>query len=435
MARALYSLLFYILMPFVLLRLLYRARLAPAYRQRWAERFGRVESRVPAVGDTAPAIWVHAVSVGETLAALPMIHALLQRYPKHQLVVTTTTPTGSERVRVSLAKELVSGRVVHCYAPYDLPCTVASFLKRMAPELAIIMETELWPNTIAACHKRGIPVVVANARLSERSARGYARFAALMQPMLARLSVVAAQHEDDAARFQALGLGSAKLQVIGNIKFDLTLDQALKNKAENIRQSWQDEGKRLVWLAASTHQGEDEQLLDAFKLLSQRQPNLLLVLVPRHPERFDSVVDLVQERGYRLQRHSAGGHVAASTQVLVADTMGELMALLGASDLCFMGGTLVEKGGHNFIEPAAWSLPQLSGPSLFNFAEVSRLLLDADALVVVDGAAALARELEKLCTDEVRRSAMGAAGFQVAAANRGALERLLDVIDRLLNAQ
>jgi len=435
MARALYSLVFYGLMPFVLMRLLWRARLAPAYRQRWAERFGYVEKRVPQKQGQAlsPAIWVHAVSVGETLAALPMMRELLQRYPDYQLIVTTTTPTGSERVQVALAKELGSGRVLHCYAPYDLPCAVAPFLKRMAPQLSIIMETELWPNTIAACHKRSIPVVVANARLSARSARGYGRLSALMQPMLQQLSLVAAQHEDDAERFQALG--DVKIQVTGNIKFDLTLDQALKDQAVAIRKRWQHDGERLVCLAASTHQGEDEQLLDAFELARKQRPNLLLVLVPRHPERFDSVARLVAARGFQLQRHSQGGDVAAVTQVLVADTMGELMSLLGASDLCFMGGTLVENGGHNFIEPAAWGLPQLCGPSLFNFSEVSRLLIDASALIVVKNVAELSQQLIGLCADKEQRDTMGQAGLGVATENRGALERLLVAVDERLLAE
>lgn len=432
MARALYSLVFYLLMPFVLLRLLWRARLAPAYRHRWAERFGFVERRTPASGSAAPAIWLHAVSVGETLAALPMIRELLHRYPEHQLIVTTTTPTGSERVRAALVSELSSGRVLHCYAPYDLPCAVAPFLKRMAPQLAIIMETELWPNTIAACHIRGIPVLLANARLSARSARGYQRFSALAQPMLQQLNLVAAQHKDDAERFQALGLQPEQLQITGNIKFDLSIDQALKNKAEAIRQRWQSAGERVVWLAASTHQGEDEQLLAAFKRACEQQSNLLLVLVPRHPERFDSVTRLVQDQRYTVQRHSEGGSFAADTQVLVADTMGELMALLGASDLCFMGGTLVENGGHNFIEPAAWGLPQLSGPSLFNFSEVSRLLLDANALVVVEDVESLSQQVIALCADKARRDTMGQAGLAVAMENRGALKRLLAAIDEHL---
>ena len=429
MARALYSLLFYILMPLVLLRLLYRARLAPAYRQRWAERFGWVERR----SAERPGIWVHAVSVGETLAALPMLRALLLRYPEHQLIVTTTTPTGSERVRVALADELAAGRVLHCYAPYDLPCVLAPFLKRMRPELAIIMETELWPNTVAACHKRKIPVLVANARLSARSARGYGRFSALMKPMLQRLTLVAAQHQDDADRFQSLGLNQLQTRVTGNIKFDLTLDAEMRNKAAAIRQRWSPVGgERLVWLAASTHQGEDEQLLQAFAQLRQRHPDVLLVLVPRHPERFDAVTQLVEGEGYQVQRHSTGGAVAAATQVVVADTMGELMALLGASDLCFMGGTLVDNGGHNFIEPAAWAVPQISGPSLFNFAEVSRLLLAAGALEVADNSDELAVKVASLCEDLGKRQAMGTAGLAVAEANRGALERLLDAIDEQL---
>ncbi len=420
--RSLYTLIFYLCLPLVLMRLWWRSRSAPAYAQRWRERFGFV----PARSTHQPAIWVHAVSVGETLAALPLIKALQQRYPNHDLVVTTTTPTGSERVRAALGTS-----VYHVYAPYDLPDCLGRFLRRVQPQLALIMETELWPNTIAACHRRNIPIVVANARLSEKSARGYGRFAGLTRSMLRQVNAVAAQHQDDGERFIELGLPRAALTVTGSIKFDLTLDDAVRDRAASIRHNWLGQTARPVLLAASTHQGEDTLLLQAYEHMVNDQPGLLLVLVPRHPERFDQVVEESGKR-FRVQRHSSGEPIASDTQVVVGDTMGELLALLGASDLVFMGGTWVPNGGHNLIEPAAWAKPIFSGSSLFNFAEVSRLLLEADALQIVETPEQLAAVVIEALSFPEQMQRMGQAGKQVADANRGALQRLLAVIGRQL---
>lgn len=419
MMRYLYTLFFYLILPLVVLRLLWRARSAPAYARRWGERFGFFPARVGG----RPAIWVHAVSVGETLAALPMIRQLQHRYPAHDLVVTTTTPTGSERVCAALGDT-----VFHVYAPYDLPDCLGRFLCRVRPQLAVIMETELWPNTIHACRQRGIPVVVANARLSERSARGYGRFAALSRSMLQQITVIAAQHDDDGERFVSLGLPRPALAVTGNIKFDLTLDDVVKARAADIRQRWLAEGQRPVLLAASTHQGEDTLLLQAYEQLRVTLPQLLLVLVPRHPERFDRVAAEASAL-YVTRRHSEGGSVSLETQVLVGDTMGEMMPMLGAADVVFMGGTWVPTGGHNLIEPAAWAKPIFCGPSLFNFAEVSRLLKEAAGLEVVDTPADLAAAVTQLLASADRAERMGVAAQQVAEANRGALDRLLTVID------
>ncbi|GAB3105315.1 3-deoxy-D-manno-octulosonic acid transferase [Aestuariicella hydrocarbonica] len=427
MMRWFYSLVFYLSLPLVVVRLLWRARSAPAYARRWGERFGFFAARP----GNRPAIWLHAVSVGETLAALPLIKQLQLRYPQHDLIVTTTTPTGSERVKAAFGET-----VFHVYAPYDLPDCLGRFLRRARPQLAVIMETELWPNTIAACHKRQIPVVIANARLSEKSARGYGRFAALATPMLQQVSMVAAQAQADGQRFVNLGVPSDKLSVTGNIKFDLTLDATVRAQAQAIRQRWQGTGQasnsaRPILLAASTHQGEDALLLQAFATLLPEHPSLLLVLVPRHPERFERVA-AEASRNYRLQKHSEGGAVAADTQVVVGDTMGELLALLGASDLVFMGGTWVPNGGHNLIEPAAWAKPVFCGPSLFNFAEVSRLLKEAGGLQVVETPADLALAVAQALSSPERSERMGQAAQQVADANRGALERLLGVIDHQL---
>lgn len=422
MMRRLYTLFFYLCLPLVIVRLLWRARSAPAYAKRWSERFGFFAPR----SSERPAIWVHAVSVGETLAALPLIKALQNRFPEHDLIVTTTTPTGSDRVRASLGDS-----VFHVYAPYDLPDCLGRFLRRTQPSLAIIMETELWPNTIAACHRRQIPLVVANARLSEKSARGYARFSALAEPMLKQISTVAAQHRDDGERFVSLGLPRPALAITGNIKFDLTLDETVKRQSQVIRQRWLGNGRRPVLLAASTHQGEDTLLLQAYEKLLPSNPDLLLVLVPRHPERFDRVVAEAEEQ-YRVQRHSEGGSVMADTQVLVGDTMGEMMPMLGASDVVFMGGTWVPNGGHNLIEPAAWAKPIFCGPSLYNFAEVSRLLKESSGLKVVETPTDLAVAVDQLLGSELRSDNMGEAAKQVAEANRGALQSLLNVIDKQL---
>lgn len=423
--RWIYTLIFYLAIPVVLLRLLWRAWRAPAYARRWRERFGFI----PELETEKKVIWFHTVSVGEFLAALPLIRILLQQ-PHVQLVITTTTPTGSERVRAALGDS-----VYHVYAPYDLPDCVSRFLARVQPQLLLIMETELWPNTIAACAAREIPVLLINGRLSARSARGYARFGAMTTQMLQQLSCAAIQHADDAARFQALGLPAAATKVTGNVKFDLTLGDDVQAQARILKHQWTQGGQRLVWTAASTHQGEDEQILNAFAQVrasgTETAKALLLVLVPRHPERFDRVGNLCIARGYRIARRSQKV-IAADTDILLGDTMGELLLLLGASDLAFIGGSLVPTGGHNFMEPAAWQLPLLSGTHVFNFAEASRLLEEAGALRLVENAEALAQEVQLLICDEQERQKRGQAALSVANANRGAMSKTLAIIEQYL---
>jgi len=423
MARFFYSCMFCLLMPLMFFRMWWRGRLAPAYRLRWGERLGLVPQRVGARG----AIWVHSVSVGETIAALPMIEALLASYPDKDIIVTTTTPTGSDRVNASLG-----GRVIHAYAPYDLPLCLDQFIRRLRPDMLIIMETELWPNTIHACAVSDIPVVVANARLSHKSAQGYDKFSSLTRSMLEEVSMVAAQHESDGQRFLDLGLPRDRLVVTGSIKFDLTVNEQDVQRAQQFRRRWLASGERPVFLAASTHEGEDAKVLDAFTELLSHHMNLLLVLVPRHPERFDKVAHLVSEYGLTYQRHSTAQDVAATSQVLLGDTMGEMMPMLGASDIVFMGGSWVNVGGHNLIEPAAWGKPIISGPSLFNFAEVSRLLLAQNALWVADNPRDCSDHINRLLDSSEVAVAMGSAAKDVADANRGALQKLLDQIDQQL---
>ncbi|WP_460420488.1 lipid IV(A) 3-deoxy-D-manno-octulosonic acid transferase [Pseudomonas sp. ZL2] len=422
MNRTLYTLLFHLGLPLVALRLFLRSRKAPAYGQRIGERFAL---NLPAMAKGG--IWVHAVSVGESIAAAPMIRALLQAYPQLPVTITCMTPTGSERVRAMFADE---PRIQHCYLPYDLPWAAGRFLDHVQPTLAVIMETELWPNHIHQCAKRGIPVALANARLSERSARGYARFAGLTRPMLAEMSLIAVQTETEAQRFRQLGARSECVQVTGSIKFDLSIDEQLLPRARALREQWQ-AGQRPVWIAASTHEGEDEIILAAHRQLREHHADALLILVPRHPERFNSVFELCRGQ-FPTVRRSSGEPVAADTAVLLGDTMGELLFLYALADIAFVGGSLVPNGGHNLLEPAALSLPVLSGPHLFNFLEIAAMLREAGALQEVDDAQGLAAEVRRLV--ELPRDAqrMGAAGLAVMKANQGALQRLLDALGRLI---
>ncbi|GGK21780.1 3-deoxy-D-manno-octulosonic-acid transferase [Pseudomonas koreensis] len=423
MNRTLYTALFYLGLPLVAIRLWLRSRKAPAYAKRIGERFSYGMPSLQPGG-----IWVHAVSVGESIAAAPMIRALLQRYPQLPITVTCMTPTGSERIQALFAGE---PRIQHCYLPYDLPCAAARFLDRAQPKLAVIMETELWPNHIHQCAKRGIPVALANGRLSERSARGYGRLRKLTAPMLAEMSLFAVQTEAEARRFRDLGARAETVEVTGSIKFDLTIDPQLLQRANELRGQWQ-ALERPVWIAASTHEGEDEVVLDAHRRLLANYPNALLILVPRHPERFNAVFELCQREGFATVRRSTGANVEANTSVLLGDTMGELLFLYALADSAFVGGSLVPNGGHNLLEPAALAKPVLSGPHLFNFLDIAAQLREAGALAEVDDAEGLAVEVQRLF--ELPRDAqrMAEAGLAVMRRNQGALQRLLDGLGKLI---
>jgi 3-deoxy-D-manno-octulosonic-acid transferase len=414
MNRTLYSILFHLGLPLIALRLWLRARKAPAYAQRVGERFAL---GLPAM--QRGGIWVHAVSVGESIAAAPMIRALLARYPQLPITVTCMTPTGSERIQSLFANE---PRVQHCYLPYDFPWAAARFLDHVQPKIGVIMETELWPNHIHQCAKRGIATVLANARLSERSARGYGRFAGLTRPMLAEMSLIAVQTETEAQR----------VTVTGSIKFDLTIDPQLLASAIEQRKQWQTLA-RPVWIAASTHAGEDEVVLAAHRAVMESHPDALLILVPRHPERFSSVFELSQQQGFMSVRRSTGESVTHGTSVLVGDTMGELLFLYALADLAFVGGSLVPNGGHNLLEPAALGKPVLSGPHLFNFLEIAAMLRNARALEEVSDSAELAAAVRRLIDQPERAKEIADAGLAVMKANQGALQKLLDGIARLLH--
>lgn len=421
MARWLYSAVWYLALPWVLRRLRKRAQSAPAYGERIEERFGKVPSR------TDQPLWIHSVSVGETVAIAPLVKLLLKRQPDLPILMTTMTPTGAERV-----ENLFGDKVQHLYCPYDLPHALNRFMDRIRPRALIVVETELWPNIVETCRARNIPVLLANARLSARSAKGYAKFSALTRPMLQGLSLVAAQNQTDGARFIELGLPPENLTVTGSVKFDVAVPERAKHEAQTLKMLW---GKqRPVLVAGSTHEGEETLLLDLYARLRDEIPELLMVLVPRHPERFDGVAALVSERGFSVTRRSVGEPDVA-TQIYLGDTMGDLLMLYAAADLAFVGGSLIERGGHNPLEPAALAKPVVMGEHVFNFAVICEALRDAGGLVQVNRLEALEQESLRVLQDPIYAAQLGAAAADFVKENQGALERLYQQVERVcLNA-
>ena len=410
--RYLYSLLLYWLIPLALTRLAWRGLRNRGYWHRWAERFGFVPRL------EGPLIWLHAVSVGEVRASAPLVKALATDYPGHTVLITTMTPTGS-----ATARELFGAAVAHCYAPYDLPTAVWRFLNRIRPRLALIMETELWPNLFHQCHARGIPLILANVRMSEKSARGYRRVAGFTRATLANVSRVGAQTEADAGRMRTLG--AAQVEVTGSIKFEMDVPADLAARAAALRSRI---GERPVWVAASTRAGEEEQVLGAFAPLREQFPDLLLVLVPRHPERFDSVAKLCRQRGFRVERRSEHQDgVAPGTAILLGDTMGELLLFHAAADVSYIGGSLVPLGGQNLLEAAAVGTPVVFGPHMFNFSEISRMARGRGAGRQVQDAAELASVVADYLGNPAARRAAGEAGQRMVAENRGALAKTLEL--------
>lgn len=418
--RLLYSALLYLISPLFFLRLAYRGLRAPEYRRRWGQRLGFFPARV-----AVPCLWVHTVSVGEFQGALPLIRLLREQHPDLPLVVTTITPTGLARADAALGKQAHIGHL-----PYDLPDAVARFLDRVQPAVAVIVETELWPNLFAACQRRAIPLLVVNARLSEKSLAGYRRVLPLAQQTLRSATAIAARGDVDAQRFAALGADPSRLHVTGNIKYDQAVPETARQQGASLRAQWGSE--RLVWIAASTHEGEESVALQAHGLLRQRFPGCVLILVPRHPERFDRVAQLVASQGWAWTRRSTGQAVEAKTEVYVADTMGEMFLLYAASDVAFVGGSLVPVGGHNMLEPAALGLPALTGPHVFNFTEVKNLLEAAGALLQVENVPQLADGVAAWFASPAARQQAGKAGLDCVEQNRGAVARVAALVSRAL---
>ena len=403
------------------MRLLWRSVKAPAYARRWAERFGLAKLDAVQRGNRGRWLWVHAVSVGESIAAAPLIRKLRAQHPELPIVVTTMTPTGSERVR-----EMFGSDVCHVYAPYDHPVAVTNFLRRFQPHTLVIMETELWPNIIHYTKAAGGRVIVANARLSEKSARGYEKFPKLGKPMLQQIDCVAAQAENDALRFKRLGVAQEQLQITGSIKFEIDVPDTLVEQRAALADLI--EGDRPILIAASTREGEEVKVLLAYKACLSKIPDLLLVLVPRHPERFRAVAKLVQERGLTLVKRSEDAAVSELCNVFLGDSMGEMLSYFSISAVAFVGGSLVPTGCHNVLEPAALGLPVLVGPSQFNFQTICEQLEEAGALRSVADEQALANAIMLLFADADLRQRMGDAGRAVIQENRGALQRTYDIV-------
>jgi 3-deoxy-D-manno-octulosonic-acid transferase len=417
--RLAYVLLSYLLVPLLLAHLLWRSRSLPGYRRRIRERFGFGLPRID-----RPAIWVHAVSVGEVQAAAPLVRALIRQFPDDQVLMTTMTPTGSERARA-----LFGDSVAHCYVPYDLASAVRRFFSRIRPRLAIIMETELWPNLYHECGQRKVPLVLASARVSARSLRHYRRLVPLFRDTLANGIVIAAQTTADAQRFISLGASPGRTYVTGNIKFDFELPSEVIVRGREFRA--RHAHGRPVWIAASTHEGEEQAALAAHRAVLARHPAALLLLVPRHPERFPAVAALIGSAGFSQVLRSSERITEPATQVFLGNCMGELTMFYGAADVAFVGGSLVAAGGHNLLEPAALGLPLLAGPHNENSADIAELLTECGAAQLVHGPDELASAVIRLLDDRNERERRGTAGRDAIAASRGTLDRLLALVQPL----
>jgi len=412
MARLVYTLFLYLITPLIWLRLLWRARKQPEYLRDVGERYGFYRQAVP-----DQLIWVHAVSVGETRAAQPLIEALQARWPEHRILLTGMTPTGREAGR-----QVYGERVIQAYLPYDYPAAVDRFFRHFSPAFGVLMETEIWPNLLARAKARHIPVLLANARLSVRSARGYGKFSALLRPAFTALSGVAAQTAGDAERIA--GLGAPQVEVCGNLKFDV----APSPDKITLGQGWRAAvGQRPVWLAASTREGEEALIIDAWR---QAAPgDALLVVVPRHPQRFDEVAGLLAGHGLSVIRRSAGLPEAA-TQVWLGDSMGEMAAYYALADLAFIGGSLLPLGGQNLIEAAACGCPVLVGPHTFNFLQATEDAIAAGAARRVGDASELIAAVDRLLGQKTELAAMRTAATEFARTHQGATQRMLALIAR-----
>ncbi len=418
--RRLYNIISWLILPFAFMRLYYRGRKAPAYRLRWKERLGY------APFELKKCIWIHAVSLGETIAATPLIKQLQQRYPNQPILVTNMTPTGSAQTQKTF-----SNTVHNCYLPYDVPSCLKRFLRRVNPAMLIIMETELWPNLMHYTSQRNIPIILANARLSARSAKGYGKFRKTTASLLNQFSHIAAQYQADGDRYLALGLNPEKLVITGSIKFDITPAADLESKAQTLKNTW---GNRPVWIAGSTHESEEEIMLAAHRTILKQYPTALLILVPRHPERFATVNTLCNKQGFNTATRSSGELCTPETTLFLGDTLGDLMLLYATADVAFVGGSFIMLGGHNVLEPAALGKPGLTGPNFFNFMDITQKLISAEAVWQVNSADELAQRVSQLFGDADLRQRMGQNGLNLVAQNRGALAKLCQVIDSTYSA-
>lgn len=413
-----YSGLFYLSIPFILLRLLWRGIKAPAYRCRWLERFAFYNKKFP-----QGVIWFHAVSVGEAEAVFPLVRKLQKQHPNEKLLITTTTPTGSARVN-AVMQETVS----HVYLPYDVPDAVNRFFKCFKPKLAVIVETEIWPNLFAGCGKHNTPLFIINARLSDKSSRGYQKIPSLVHPALAQVNFIAAQTQEDANRFIAIGADTEKVKNLGNIKFDVEIPQSaielgLQIKADLL-------GGRFIWLIASTHKDEESIFLEIYKKIKPKIPELLLIIVPRHPERFAEVKKLIEQHQLRLVMRTTSDKVYTMTDIYLVDTMGELKMLYAASDVAFVGGSMVPKGGHNILEASAVGVPVMFGPYMGNFKEIALGVLRHNAAIQCQNKDELVNAILTLYEQPTYREELAEKGIEFIRRNQGAIARICAMLDR-----
>ena len=418
--RFCYTILTYLSIPILLLRLLYRCLTNPTQASRWYERFAYYRKPLPQQG-----IWIHAVSLGEVNAVLTLIKRLKQQCNTLPIIISTTTLTGATQVERQLGDS-----VRHVFLTYDLYGATQRFLKKLQPKIGIIVETELWPNLLYHCQRQKIPLLLANARLSEKSAKGYARLQPLTQSMLQSFQHLAIQTHDEALRFMQLGASTYQISVTGNIKFDQPLAIGWQTRQQELRTQWGP--NRLIWLAASTHKGEDILMIKTFTKLKAIFPNLLLVLVPRHPERFNEVYNLCQHHSCRVIRASDHKNCDLNSNIFLGDTMGDLPYYFSAADITFIGGSLVPTGGHNSLEAAIFGVVTITGPHTFNFKKVNELLKQAGALFEVADDKDLYATVQHLLHNTKLRQAAGAKALAVINQNRGALQMHIDLISTML---
>jgi 3-deoxy-D-manno-octulosonic-acid transferase len=421
--RILYSILWWVGIPFIVMRLWWRGRKEPGYRKHVAERLGFYPDSE--VDRSSKVVWVHAVSVGETRAAEPLVEALLSTYPQHTVLLTHMTPTGRATGKALFGKH--GARVIQSYSPYDIKWMVSRFIRHFSPEICILMETEVWPNMIAQCFRQRVPVVIANARLSERSYKKALRLSGLFREAASKINFAAAQTEDDAKRLHKLGVEN--VQVTGSVKFDVTPLQSAVIQGEQLRQKLN--GKRVL-LCASTREGEEMLILEAFG--KTRLDNTLLVIVPRHPQRFDEVEKLIQDKGFPMRRRSLldDAPISPEVSVVLGDSMGEMFAYYTACDLAFIGGSLLPLGGQNLIEACAVGKPVLTGPHTFNFEEAANNAIAAGAAIRVNDAQMMLQEAQHLLKNDAEREGMGTRARAFAAQHRGATQRTMKLLNPLL---
>ena len=417
MPRNLYTALFCLLLPVYFARLCWKGLSNKEYFLRWSERLG-YSSELPSKDKSI--IWIHAVSVGEVNASMPLLRSLITDHPYSEILVTTTTPTGSK-----LLIERLGNKIKHQYLPVDIPFFINRFLNKWNPKTLILLETEIWPNLINICKSRGIYSALVNARLSEKSKINYLKYSSLIKPAVETIDLILTQFESDKRRFQEI-VERKDINTCGNLKFDQDIPTELEDISKTIKQDWSIDGKyRPTLIAASTHETEEEEVLKAFKLILKSSPNALLILVPRHLERFDKVKKLINTSGLTLASRSKKEEVKENIQVLLGDTIGELNFLYSLSDVAFVGGSLIDHGGQNLLEPAAQGLVLLSGPSLRNFSDISEQLIKKDALTVIRNAQELSNEFVQFINNEDQLKKRGEAAFGVFMENRGALQKII----------